>query len=654
MKQNIVFISSQVKPRRLRELLAQKGSAFRIIVVDSDSLNRFSGFDAESLKPYQEQVKKENNYWHIAMEWMDDWNRKTQFYKKVMHQGFSLWWFGRFGFHHWLQETLADVDAIKEVIEETNPAQVLLVEVSDHWQDVIQGVAAQADIPLEMIEQRGISTRLSNYVSWLTRIKGALPLLTVKGLRTIQGMWRLLIISRLKGSKQSRPKVLMTMFSVSWQRLMGYGDGKPQYLDAQQGLVLRELIGENFEVVALDRMSQPKDGFRTFLQKKYPYIPLEGYSVPYLFKSFNRIRKEKQKATSTWEDIKREPNFWQGNFYRNIDISSLITNRLNSFVTKGIPAYIMRIEFCQAILNSQKPNAVMIAGEYFYPGQYLIVAAKTLGIPIIGMQHGTIHEEHIGYVYPKDVDRETIPLPDKVAVFGDYYKEILTKQSVYRESQVEVTGQSRLDFITQKSFSNVGKFSTLPELPRDKKIILFTSQPGIEQMASSLLMEGLSQLGNDYFLIIKLHLTENENLASPYYELGIRYGVRNFIIVKQVDLYELLALCDLHISVYSTVLSEAVIFGKPNLILSILGSHDIGSWVEQGVALNLNDFTCLKEAVETILGDEEVREKLRRARQAYIQRHYYKLDGKASERICTVVDKCLKAEVNSKRESRSN
>ena len=84
-------------------------------------------------------------------------------------------------------------------------------------------------------------------------------------------------------------------------------------------------------------------------------------------------------------------------------------------------------------------------------------------------------------------------------------------------------------------------------------------------------------------------------------------------------------------------ISEAVVFGKPNLILTTPGSVDAGRWREQGVALYISDFASLKEAVETILEDKETRERFHKTRELYIRRHYYCLDGKATERICNLI-----------------
>lgn len=635
MESAIAFISSQVKPGKLKKFAAQRRSAFTIILVDGKNTEKFGEVNVRGIQSYKERVNRDNDYAQIAMQWMDEWNRRTQLYKRVMYEGFSLWWFERFGFYRWLQGVLSDIDAIRQLIDETKPDQIFLLGIDSYWQDIIQCVASQGNIAVEALGKKDMLAPLFASVYRLIRFVGrAVPILIVVALRTTQGTVRI-ARSKLETRGQNRTRVLMFTDSTSWQRVKTNESGKASYFDVHLGLVLKTLLAREVKVVAFDVMGSFQNGLRTFLQKKYPYVPLEGYQVPYKVRTLTRPREEQKAAGDLWEHIRNDTYLRQGNFYEGIDVSVIVLNRLHLFITKKIPSLITTIELGKFILRSEKPDAIVIKSEYFFPGQNLIAASKVLRIPVIGVQHGIIHERHIGYVYPRDIDVRTIPLPDKMAVFGDYYREILTKESIYTESQVEVTGQSRLDFLSKRPEQT--QDTTLPHLPRDKRIMLFTSQPPIEQMAASLLMEGLSQLGDDYFLVIKLHPGESEDLAEPYYQAAREYKVENFMVVKQVDLYGLLVLCDLHISVASTVLSEAVVFGKPNLIITTPGSVDAGRWREQGVALYISDFVNFREAVETVLGDKETADGFHKAREGYVQRHYYRMDGRASERICNLI-----------------
>jgi hypothetical protein len=55
-------------------------------------------------------------------------------------------------------------------------------------------------------------------------------------------------------------------------------------------------------------------------------------------------------------------------------------------------------------------------------------------------------------------------------------------------------------------------------------------------------------------------------------------------IVKSIDLFELLRAADAHLGVHSTVLTDAVAAGVPNLIVTSLAGSDLIGYVAAGVA----------------------------------------------------------------------
>lgn len=58
-----------------------------------------------------------------------------------------------------------------------------------------------------------------------------------------------------------------------------------------------------------------------------------------------------------------------------------------------------------------------------YENLAIVAAAKSLGIEVIELQHGTITDYHLGYSYPLKtrLDGEIPYFPDKILTFGDYW-----------------------------------------------------------------------------------------------------------------------------------------------------------------------------------------------------------------------------------------
>ncbi len=96
-------------------------------------------------------------------------------------------------------------------------------------------------------------------------------------------------------------------------------------------------------------------------------------------------------------------------------------------------------------------------------------------------------------------------------------------------------------------------------------------------------------------------------------------------MVKDIDLYRLLRAADAHLGVGSTVLTEAVLIGTPNLI-SVVDRHaDLLGYVEAGVA------KPVRSADDVLAALADPRPPDPDARAAFLARHFG--PGDASGRI---------------------
>ena len=73
-------------------------------------------------------------------------------------------------------------------------------------------------------------------------------------------------------------------------------------------------------------------------------------------------------------------------------------------------------------------------------------------------------------------------------------------------------------------------------------------------------------------------------------------------LVKAIDLFDLLRAADAHLGVYSTVLTDAVAAGTPNLIVASLEGTDLLGYVEASVARPVGSGADLLAALEQLGG----------------------------------------------------
>lgn len=606
---NLLLVSRETKEEAIAQFFSGRSGDYGIHVVEDLERN------------------VRDCYYKEAMDWLDGWNRKTEFYKRVMYEGHSLWWIKRRDLYLWLEDLFADIDALKRLVNTGKYDCIYMLGLNRYWEDIVveiyhswHGIKVGSDSYCGSTSMGYSRKKRRKYSMRYFKSRG------IRSLRALQGTVRL-IYGRFDVDNRSR--VLVRTLGVAWQE-----DGCFESFDPYLGNVIDEFNGRGYRVTELDVMSNSDDGWRTFREKRYPCIANEGYPWS-LIKAIPRARRESRRIRRFF-DSTRYVLSPDNESYRHegINVQHMFLGQIWKFMNNELFKYILGVEYYKNILRKEKPSLVLLIAEGG-TGALLVMAANLLDVRVVSMQHGDINIGHSGLIFPKDADLKTLPICDKTLVFGKYYKRLLIANSVYTDSMIEVVGKPRLDRIEDwKSAGDQCKIEFT------EKTLFFSSQSRIQEQAAEVLMQGMKELGEGYFLNIKLHPVGDSKEA--YVRAAEKYGVTNFQIITG-ELYASLVCCDLHISAFSTVLSEAVAFGKPNLILDVPGVVDFGKWVEQGVADRLSSFGSFKEAVETILYDESKVSVMERNRESYVSRSFYKLDGNSTRRVCDACDSVVRS-----------
>ena len=118
------------------------------------------------------------------------------------------------------------------------------------------------------------------------------------------------------------------------------------------------------------------------------------------------------------------------------------------------PHLVKYIQMARKMIQSEKPDLVVLLNEFFWWERSLLIAAKMEGVPTLALQHGVISLQHNSYSYTEDeIDvggdfrAPFCPIPDVTLVYGPHYKDMLTKLSSYPAYSVVATGQPRYDHL---------------------------------------------------------------------------------------------------------------------------------------------------------------------------------------------------------------
>ena len=331
-------------------------------------------------------------------------------------------------------------------------------------------------------------------------------------------------------------------------------------------------------------------------------------------------------SAEPWVDVVRAirtPVIVQG-----VDLGPALVARVTELAARWMPSKTRAVTSIRALLRRLRPAGVLLADEYHR--QDWLTAARAEGVPITAIQHGMIYRGHNGYVHRERPD--SLALPDRTYVFGEWERDVLVDGSVYRDDEVRVSGSPRLDLVAAAPHPDAAALrAELGVRTGDRLVVLSgTYGPAYRRFHIPYALDRLlDRPWPNVHLVVKQHPGEKDR--GPYEALVMGLATAGgfapppVTVVQHIDLYRLLRSADAHLGIHSTVLTEAVAVGTLNLLADTLASSDLLGYVEAGVAVpvrNGADFLAALDAPEAITPG---------ARGAFLARHFR--EGRASERL---------------------
>lgn len=320
-----------------------------------------------------------------------------------------------------------------------------------------------------------------------------------------------------------------------------------------------------------------------------------------------------------------------------IDLAPALLAELRAFARTVVPVALRQQPRITRMLAELRVRAVVLTHEGIRTPW--LVAARREGIPTIAVQHGVIYPTHPGYAHPR---HPGIELPTKTFVFGEAERDVLLGHGGYRDDEVVVAGSPRLDLDSaiaavgaDRSGDRAAVRSELAVEDGHRVVVIsgvntpFVRRFHMVQMLERLLDGPLPRV----HIVIKQHPGELDE--GPYRVLlenlarARRAAPLPMSIVRDIDLYRLLRAADAHLGLRSTVLSDAVVVGVPNLLADVQAHADLLGYVEAGVARPVRGVEDLRAALDDPQPTDPS------ARAAFLDRHYR--PGDASERIARAV-----------------
>jgi hypothetical protein len=233
-----------------------------------------------------------------------------------------------------------------------------------------------------------------------------------------------------------------------------------------------------------------------------------------------------------------------------------------------------------------------------YQMESLIYALRRKNVKIIELQHGLIANEDMFYVYDKKIlkVKEKALFADEMWTYGEYWKKILLTGYEYDDKQIKIFGYY---LYYEKNFSR--EFEQFADKIKKQysTIVFATAQKNLEQHLAeylNFLLKDSHQKKQNIALIIKPH----PSAAQDINQFLIKDFQNTFVVNYPMEW--LFQLCDIHLSIYSTTLFDALMFKvKNNYALNHpLFSDYVEGIVKQGIAQKLEMNENVMDKVNTV------------------------------------------------------
>lgn len=374
--------------------------------------------------------------------------------------------------------------------------------------------------------------------------------------------------------------------------------------------------GERSLVISVDGTCPYTEYFNS---DRVAYRSIYDYVTKDHLQKINHLRRYLE---SSWINFQKNEYFEKIFYYNGINFKQLATDALGYFFLVRY-VEVAELAFLFENLAVQECPSVIVTSDDRHPlARAPISALRKYHVKSVAVQHGIIADAPIfgGGIYS-----------DKIAVFGDYVKEVLEKRGA-DPKKIVVTGSILHDTVAKFKNFDISSYKKNLGLENHEKLIVFTSQPINQELLIKELCNSVKNI-TDVRLLLKLHPAEDGFIHK---KIAKDAGID--VIIKKDELYEVLCASDVVITQFSTTALDALVMDKPVIIFDPDRkiSHNL-PYAEKNAAIAVSNYKDFVKVLDDVLYNEHIRRTLAESRKEFIYNQAYLQDGKSTERVVDVI-----------------
>jgi hypothetical protein len=364
-----------------------------------------------------------------------------------------------------------------------------------------------------------------------------------------------------------------------------------------------------------------------------PYVPVNRYTT---WAVAQWTLRASRMAREAWRALRGSPGMREAFSHRGVAFADLASADLAGTLLLQLPWAVRSYEEMAAVVEGLRPAAVCLYAESSGWGRAAVAACRAAGVPTVAVQHGIIYPKY--YSYRHGPGEEECPRPDRTAVFGESARRLLVDMGGYAPQSLVVTGSPKFDELLASSRSRDRRAirSRLGVVDGQALVLVASRYRGIRPTHPAIgpalpaLVRALTTL-DGVVALVKPHPAE----PAGAYDADLAAAGRIRVADPGADLLDLLHAADALVTVESLSAVEALVLGRPVLILQM--PTNLRALVDFGVALGVAAGDDPAPALRRLLFDPATRQGLESARRRYLTEVAAGVDGGATGRIVALI-----------------
>ncbi|GEM_PF-6779624 len=519
------------------------------------------------------------------------------------YQDVDYWSYASMFFQLDACEIIYYADLIRCIIETENPEEIWLLAEKGQMYRTILEVVKSAQIKYRVLKISSISTALL----FLEKICSLKLYPTYKKIKL-----------KLCIGPNKRPH-------TGGNKILVMGHDKPVSTRCDILPVMKELIRNGRNVLFIIGPDNQEEMIEMLRPHHIPYVTIDAYADLECLKRIKKLsRVFYEKVASARREITE--NLFR---YNGIYLSAISRNLWRkSFSRRAIKGAILYHKLAQRVLDIEKPTGIIIPYDCASYARITAELAKSKGVVTTALIPGSYH-------YPRFMPQINELLCDKVLVSGEAMKEYFIKSGI-EPSKISVCGAARWNGpLKNKITLTREQLCRQLKLDPSKGIWLLTTQGFIEDAEIVNMVISLMRLHPDKQMVIKLHPYEQG--LSKYLKI-LFCGSDNIKVVRKAETFNLLASCELVITITSLTALEAMMLKKPVIIMDVGLYPHLYCYIKENAAIAAGNLRQLCKAADLMTTDEAFKKILLDNSERVVNKYVHNINSYSVAEIASVAE----------------